>query len=89
VNNEPVLRLRQDDLAWREFAGEAVLLDLRTSTYLATNPTATILWRQLDRGTTESALAAALIEAFEIDPELAAADVERFLKDCRERDLLA
>jgi hypothetical protein len=89
VSGEPVLRLRSDDLAWREFAGEGVLLDLRTSMYLATNPSATVLWRQLDQGTTESAMTAALVDAFGIPAERAAADVRRFLAACRERDLLA
>jgi hypothetical protein len=88
MSREPVLRLRQDDLAWREFAGEAVLLDLRTSMYLATNPAATILWRRLDQGTTETAMAAALVETFEIPAYRAAADVRKFLADCRERNLL-
>ncbi len=89
MHSEPVLRLRRDDLAWREFAGEGVLLDLRTSMYLATNPAATILWRHLDNGTTETAMAAALVDAFDITSERAAADVRKFLADCRERNLLA
>lgn len=86
---EPVLRLRQHDLAWREFAGEAVLLDLRTSMYLATNPAATILWQRLDQGATKSELTTALIDAFDITAQRAAADVASFLASCRERDLLA
>lgn len=89
MSDHPVLRLRQDDLAWREFDGEAVLLDLRTSMYLATNPAATVLWRELAQGSTESAMAAALVDAFGIPLERATADVERFVADCRERNLLA
>ncbi|MEA2248307.1 MAG: hypothetical protein QOH46_2836 [Solirubrobacteraceae bacterium] len=89
MSSETVLRLRPDELAWREFEGEAVLLDLRTSVYLATNPTATLLWRQLDGGTTESAMAATLVEAFDIPAARAAADVARFIADCRARNLLA
>ena len=89
MSSEPVLRLRGDDLAWREFDGEAVLLDLRTSMYLAANAAATILWRQLEQGTTESALAVLLVDAFDIPAERAAGDVSAFLASCRERGLLA
>ena len=84
-----MLSLRRDELAWREFDGEAVLLDLRTSTYLSTNPAATLLWRELDGGTTQSAMAAALVDAFGISLERATADVTTFIADCRDRDLLA
>jgi hypothetical protein len=89
MTDEPILRLRDEDLAWRDFAGEAVLLDLRTSMYLATNPAATVLWKELARGTTETAMAAALVDSFGIPAERAAADVRSFLADCRERELLA
>ncbi len=89
MTEEPVLRLRPKDLAWREFAGEAVLLDLRTSMYLATNLAATILWRHLDQGATESAMTAALVDAFEIPEQRAAEDVRKFVATCSERDLLA
>ena len=83
------LRLRKEHIAWREFDGEGILLDLRTSMYLAANPTATVLWRMLDAGTTRDALIAALIDEFEVDEQRARADVERFIADCRRRDLIA
>ena len=89
VTGEPMLSLRRDQLAWREFDGEAVLLDLRTSMYLSTNPSATVLWRKLEDGATETALAKALVDAFGVAVERARADVAAFLADCRERDLLA
>jgi hypothetical protein len=83
------LQLRTEHIAWREFDGEGILLDLRTSIYLAANPAATVLWRLLDVGTTRAALVAALMDDFEVDEQRARADVDRFIEDCRRRNLIA
>jgi hypothetical protein len=78
-----VLRLRVDNLAWREFDGQGILLDLRSSTYLAANESATVLWRLLAAGTTRAKLIDALVAGYRIAPERAAADSDAFLADCR------
>ena len=83
-----MLRLRDDAVAWREVDGEVLLLDLATSTYLATNPTATLLWQRLAAGTTVEQLVAALVDGFGIDGATARTDVDDFLADCRRRSLL-
>jgi hypothetical protein len=83
-----VLKLREAAVAWREVDGEAMLLDLRSSTYLATNPSGTLLWRRLAEGTTRDALVDALVETFGIPTAHAAADVDAFLEDCRARELV-
>jgi len=86
---EETLQLRKEHIAWREFDGEGILLDLRTSTYLAANPTATVLWRMLDVGATRAALVAALMNDFDVDEQRARADVDRFIEDCHRRQLIA
>jgi hypothetical protein len=88
TNDPTLLRLRAENVAWREFDGEAILLDLRTSTYLTTNPAATVLWRLLERGATRLALVEALVAEFGIAHERATEDVATFLDDCRARDLI-
>ena len=90
MTEEPgLLRLRSEGVAWREFDGEGIVLDLRASTYLATNPAATLMWQHLERGTTEEALVQAIVADFEVDEARAAEDVRAFLADCRRRELLA
>jgi hypothetical protein len=84
-----VFRLRTEDVAWREFDGESILLDLRTSMYLAANPAATVLWRKLAEGTTREGLVEALVEEFGIPAATAAVDVAAFLADCRARNLVS
>jgi hypothetical protein len=86
---DPHLILRTAEVASRGLEDETIVLDLRSSTYLATNAAGTILWRELEQGTTRSRLVGALIEEFEVSVERAGADVDAFLEDCRNRGLLA
>jgi 2-keto-3-deoxy-L-rhamnonate aldolase RhmA len=82
------LRLRDEGLKWREIEGEMVAVDIRTSTYISANPSGMALWEALSEGTSREALAERLVDAFGIDRERAAADVDAFLADLRGRDLL-
>lgn len=83
------MRLRADSVAWRRLGEEVVLLDRRTSSYLATNPTATFLWQRLEAGTTRDALVESLAAEYGMTAQDVAPDVDEFLADCRARDLLA
>ncbi len=85
---EPRLSLRHSDVRARSFNEETIVLDLRSSVYLSTNPAGTILWQQLERGTTRSRMIEALVDEFQIDPERAGADVDAFLDDCWRRELI-
>ena len=73
------LKLRTVDVHWREIDGEVVGLEARQSTYLAANQSGSLLWRELAAGTTREQLAGELVRAYGIEPDRAAADVERFL----------
>jgi hypothetical protein len=83
-----VLRLREDALAWKAVDEEVLLLDVSSSTYLAGNESATVLWRLLAEGTTEDALVDALVSTYELDSGTARADVVAFVDDCRARGFL-
>ena len=80
-----MLRLRDSAMKWREVDGETMLLDLRTSTYLAVNGSATVLWRKLAEGTTRNGLVDALCGSYDIDAEQAGRDVDAFLSECAQR----
>lgn len=82
------IRLRAEHVAWREIDGQTVLLDLRTSTYLAANESAGLLWKALAEGTTRDELVQALASAYELPEDQAERDVEEFLSNCRDRDLV-
>jgi hypothetical protein len=83
------LRLRTDDLSWREIDDEVIAVDVETSTYLGTNKAGALLWRRLgSRGATRQELADLLVQTYGIEPGRARADVGAFLDDLAARGLL-
>lgn len=82
------LRLRQEAIEWRDVDGEIVVLDLRTSLYLAVNETGARLWHTIASGATPASLIAVLVGEYGLDEFRARADVEAFLDDLRKQDLL-
>ncbi len=82
------IRLRQDELEWREIEGEIVVLDLRRSTYLAVNRVGALLWPQLEAGTTRSALVQIVVDEFGLERAIAERDVDDFLQELGDQALL-
>jgi coenzyme PQQ synthesis protein D (PqqD) len=83
------LKLRVDDLHWREIDGEVIALEARGSTYVAANGTGTLLWRALAEGTTTEALADELVRVYGIDRQRANEDIAHFLAQLTDQGLLA
>jgi len=67
------------DLTARAVDGEAVLLDRAGGKVHQFNRTATFIWSRLDGRSSPQDLAAALADAFEVEPETAGRDVEALL----------
>ena len=82
------MKLRVDDLTWREIDGDLVVLDLRSSTYLTANPSATVLMKELAQERTDGELVQALIDAFDISETQAAQGVETFVRELDKRGML-
>ena len=82
------MKLREDDITWREIDGDLVVLDLRSSTYLTTNASGTLLMKQLTEERTLQQLVQALVEAYGIPDRLAQEDVLGFLDELGARGLL-
>ncbi|MEQ6902456.1 PqqD family protein [Nocardioides sp. YIM 152588] len=82
------MRLRDDDVTWREIDGEMVILDLQSSAYLTANAAGTLLLKRLVEPTTAPALAQVLVEAFDVPASVAARDVAAFLDLLDQRGLL-
>jgi hypothetical protein len=83
------MRLRETGVTWREIDGELVVLDLARSAYLTTNRTGTVLLRLLVEERSVDELATALVREFGISPETARSDVEVFVRQLEDKDLLA
>ncbi|HET7483304.1 MAG TPA: PqqD family protein [Actinomycetota bacterium] len=83
-----MLKLRDEDLEFREIEGEVVALDVRTSRYIGINRTGASLWELLRSGTDEDAMVARLVDAFGASEEDARRDVTAFVAGLEERGLL-
>jgi hypothetical protein len=74
-----VLRLRSNELTWREVDGEIIALDLTSSLYFTANRTGTLLWSSLVEGARLGDLTALLTEQFELAEADARRDVSSFI----------
>jgi Coenzyme PQQ synthesis protein D (PqqD) len=82
------MRIRADILEWREVEGEVVALDLRNNTYLAVNSTGAAIWPTLVSGADRQELVRRLTQTFDVSEERAAVDLDAFLAELAEQDLL-
>ena len=82
------LKLRDDRVRWREVDEDVVAVDVDRSTYLSTNGSGALLWLELAGGTTRDRLVERLAQAYLIDDERAAADVDNFLSELNGQGLL-
>jgi len=82
------MRLRVDDITWREIDGDLVVLDLRSSAYLTANASGSVLMKQLTEERTADQLVQALVDAFAIPVQRAAQDVRSFVDELGRRGLL-
>ncbi|GAB3022508.1 hypothetical protein GCM10011376_27980 [Nocardioides flavus (ex Wang et al. 2016)] len=88
VDGPSTVRLRDRDLVMREIDGEAVLLDLAGSTYLAANSTGTFLLRLLTESQDHPSLVSSLVREFGISTAQADADASSFVAALAEQGLL-
>lgn len=83
-----LLKLREEEVAWREVGGDIVALEARRSAYLTMNPAGALLWHVLSRGATRGDLIDTLADAYGIDDVTAGRDVDGFVASLRDHDLL-
>lgn len=82
------MRLRGDNLTWRELDGETVILDLQGSKYLTVNTSGTTLLKLLAADRTRDELVEALVSQYGITAEQAESDVDQFIAALSQKGLL-
>lgn len=82
------MKLRADDITWREIDGDLVILDLRSSSYLTTNASGAVLMKELTQDRTDEELVGALVIVFGISESQAQADVKSFIEALADGGLL-
>ena len=83
----------KDGFLLRQVADNYVIIPvgeetLTVSGILSCNETGAFLWRQLETEKTADQLVTALLDEYEVSPEMAAADVERFTGELQSAGLL-
>lgn len=77
----------------REVAGEAIVIPLgdnngNFSGMLRVNETGKLLWEKLEKGATREELLAAMLGEYEVDENVAATDVDKFLQKLQQSGML-
>lgn len=72
----------------RVLDGEAVLLHLGSGTYFGMNEVATFAWQRITQGTTFGALVDATVAEFDVEADVARADLERLVDGMVEKKLV-
>jgi hypothetical protein len=83
------LRLREQQLDWRQVGDDIVVLDARCAVYLGLEGTGAIVWRLLADTTTRDEIVERLVEIYGVDAKRAEDDLTDFLATLNERGLLA
>ena len=77
-----------DDVVFRDVGGEAVILNLLTSTYFGLDEVGTRIWHLVgEHGSTEQVIAALLAE-YEVDETKVRQDVDRLIRQLLEKGLV-
>lgn len=77
-----------DDVLSAHLENEAVLLHMGTKDYYRLNPTASMLWRGMERGEGPAAVTSELVAHFDVDPATAGAAVAEALAEMAARGLV-
>lgn len=80
--------VQNPETAYQVFEGQAVLLAPRSSEIYRLNQTATTLWEALKAPLEPRELIAALVAGFEVGEDRARRDVEAFLREFVDRQLI-
>ena len=67
---------------------ETVVLDMSSGVYFGLSPVASRFWKLLGEGVNRDQIEAALLEEFEVEPEVLRADLDTLLSDLEGKKLI-
>jgi hypothetical protein len=82
------ISIKADNIAYRIIDGEAVIVDLKTSTFHTLNPVGSFIWEELDGQNTLKDIAEKLSQEFEVDLETSENDCVDFINDLLDKDMV-
>jgi hypothetical protein len=72
----------------RELDDESVILDLKSEQYFGLDDVGTLIWHQLQEGSTLGEIVDAITDQFEVDEKTATRDLHEFVADLEEQGLI-
>ncbi len=85
---ETVHPVREQRLVWRDIAGEVVIAERDSSTVRVLNKTASLIWALADGTKPTKDIVAEVCNKFEVSPEKARSDVEKFCEQLLDAGLI-
>ncbi len=82
------MKLRTEDLTWENVEQEIIVLDSRASHYYRLNGSGALLWTILDDGASKAEMISKLMNAYSINDDAAANDVDTFVAELERLELL-
>lgn len=76
-------------IAWRRVEDQVVALDLNTSIYWSLDGVGAWIWERLAEGRTAESILEALGDEYDVQPETAREDLQRFLGELEQEGLVA
>lgn len=80
---------RGNNITWREFGVEGVLLDLHSGEYFQLDDVGLMIWMQIDGRKTAARIVQEIISHFDADTGILAADTIEFLEDLLSKGLIS
>ena len=77
----------------REVAGDTILVPvgktaLRFNGIITLEPVGTMIWKGIEAGKTREEILAQILENFDVEPQVASADLDEFLQQLKGQDFL-
>ncbi len=79
---------RSPKTAWRVIEGEAVILSLDTKAFRGLNPVGSRVWELIDGRRSVDEIVEVIVREFDVTPERAAADVQTFVRELLDKELV-
>lgn len=76
-------------LAFRELAGEVIVIDLEKSVFYSLNPVGSLIWQCCDGQTAVAQIVDRIVDEFEVDPATAEADCQAWLADLTQQGIIS
>ena len=87
-NGKLALRLRDKEVAAKEYDDEIVVINLINGVYYCTDGVGRVAWNLLQNAHTTDAISSALADYFEIEPVKIRQDLDKFIEDILDENLM-